>query len=166
MNKILTVVCLCLSVLVMASCAALNPTLENPDVKLVGLRLLPAQNILQQRLGVDLAIFNPNKQDLSVRSINYTVDIEKIKLLTGASDQVPVLKGVQNTPVTLEVSVDIFQAARLIEHFSQHGVGDKVNYNFAAVIDFSAWLPSMHIDKKGAMPLSGLSEKLGSGASQ
>jgi LEA14-like dessication related protein len=150
----------------MASCAALNPKLEDPDVKLVGLRLLPAQNILQQRLGVDLAIFNPNKQDLSVRSINYTVDIEKIKLLTGASDKVPVLTGVQTTPVTLEVSVDIFQAARLIEHFSQNGVGDKVNYNFAAVIDFSAWLPSMHIDKKGAMPLSGLSEKLGTGASQ
>lgn len=166
MNKIITIVCICLSVLVMASCAALNPKLEDPDVKLVGLRLLPAQNILQQRLGVDLAIFNPNKQDLSVRSINYTVDIEKIKLLTGASDKVPVLTGVQTTPVTLEVSVDIFQAARLIEHFSQNGVGDKVNYNFAAVIDFSAWLPSMHIDKKGAMPLSGLSEKLGTGASQ
>lgn len=161
MSKIVTVLCLCLSLVLMASCAALNPRLEDPDVKLVGLRLLPAQNVFQQRLAVDLAILNPNKQDLSVRSINYTVDIEKIKLLTGASDQVPVLKGTQETPVTLEVSVDVFQAVRLLEHFSNNGVGDKVNYNFAAVIDFSAWLPSMHIDKKGAMPLKGLSEKAG-----
>ena len=146
--------------ILMVSCAALNPKLQDPDVKLVGLRLLPAQSILQRHIAVDLAIFNPNKQDLSVRSINYTVDIEKIKLLTGASDQVPVLKGMQDTAVTLEVSVDIIQALRLIEHFSSNGIVDKVNYNFAAVIDFSAWLPSMHVDKKGALPLSGLSEKI------
>jgi LEA14-like dessication related protein len=164
MSKILTVVCLCLSFLVMVGCAALNPKLQDPDVKLAGLRLLPAQSILQRHIAVDLNIFNPNKQDLSVRSINYTVDIEKIKLLTGASDQVPVLKGMQDTAVTLEVSVDIIQAVRLIEHFSQNGVGDKVNYNFAAVIDFSAWLPSMHVDKKGAMALSGLTEKMGLGS--
>jgi len=119
--------------------------------------MLPNQSILQRHIAIDLNIFNPNRQDLSVRSINYTVDIEKIKLLTGASDQVPVLKGMQDTPVTLEVSVDIIQAVRLIEHFSRNGVGEKVNYNFGAVIDFSAWLPSMHVDKTGALPLGGLS---------
>ncbi len=160
MSKIVTVLCLCLSLVLLVSCAALNPKLEDPDVKLVGLRLLPAQNVFQQRLAVDLAILNPNKQDLSVRSINYTVDIEKIKLLTGASDQVPVLKGMQDTAVTLEVSVDVFQAVRLLEHFSSNGVSDKVNYNFAAVIDFSAWLPSMHVDKKGALTLSDLKGKI------
>ncbi len=162
MSKILTVVCLCFSFL-LVSCAALNPKLQHPDVKLAGLRLLPAQSLLQRHIAIDLNIYNPNKQDLSVRSINYTVDIEKIKLLTGASDQVPTLKGMQDTAVTLEVSVDLIQALRLIEHFSHSGVVDKVNYNFAAIIDFSAWLPSMHVDKQGALPLSGLSEKIAPG---
>jgi LEA14-like dessication related protein len=148
----------------MVSCAALNPKLQDPDVKLVGLRLLPAQSLLQRHIAVDLNIYNPNKQDLNVRSINYTVDIEKIKLLTGANDQVPTLKGVSDTPVTLEVSVDLMQALRLIEHFSSNGIVDKVNYNFAAIIDFSAWLPSMHVDKKGALPLSGLTEKIAPGS--
>jgi LEA14-like dessication related protein len=104
---------------------------------------------------LDLIIFNPNRQDLTVRSINYTVGIENIKLLNGASDQIPALKGLQETPVTLEVSADIVQIMRLIEHFSHNGVGEKVNYNFSAVIDFSAWLPAMHVDKKGALPLGG-----------
>ena len=162
MSKILTVACLCFSFL-LVSCAALNPKLQHPDVKLAGLRLLPAQSLLQRHIAIDLNIYNPNKQDLSVRSINYTVDIEKIKLLTGASDQVPTLKGMQDTAVTLEVSVDLIQALRLIEHFSHSGVVDKVNYNFAAIIDFSAWLPSMHVDKQGALPLSGLSEKIAPG---
>lgn len=142
--------------LVITGCAALNPALKEPDVKLAGLRLLPQQSLLQRHIAIDLAIFNPNKQDLSVRSISYTVDIEKMKLLNGASDQVPVLKGMQETPVTLQVSVDVLQALGLIEHFSRNGFGEKVNYNFGAVIDFSAWLPSMRIDRKGALPLKGL----------
>jgi LEA14-like dessication related protein len=157
MSKLIKIFNLCICFMLLAGCAALNPGLKKPDVKLAGLRMLPNQSILQRHIAIDLNIFNPNRQDLSVRSINYTVDIEKIKLLTGASDQVPVLKGMQDTAVTLEVSVDIIQAVRLIEHFSRNGVGEKVNYNFGAVIDFSAWLPSMHVDKTGAVPLGGLS---------
>jgi len=156
MSKIVTLLCLCFFLTLLAGCAAINPTLEHPDVKLVGLRVLPTQGILQRRIALDLSIFNPNKQDLSVRSLNYTVDIESIKLLNGASDQVPTLKALQETPVALEFSIDVIQAMRLLQHFSQNGMGDKVNYNFSAVIDFSAWLPSMHVDRKGALPLSGI----------
>ena len=147
--------CLCCILVILAGCAALNPSLKHPDVKLAGLRLLPAQGIFQRQLAIDLTVMNPNRQDLSVRSINYTVEIEGIKLLSGATDQVPTLKGMQETPVTLEASADIIQIVRLLGHFSNNGAGDKVNYNFSAVIDFSAWLPSMHVDKKGAVPLRG-----------
>lgn len=153
MSKILSLVSLCFFMM-MAGCAALNPALKDPDVKLVGLRVLPSQGIFQRTIALDLSIYNPNKQELSVRSIDYAIDIETIKLLKGTNTQVPALKGLAETPVTMEFSVDIIQAVRLLEHFSRNGVGDKVNYNFAAVIDFSAWLPAMHIDKKGALPLN------------
>lgn len=153
MSKITTVLCLCFSVLLISACAAVNPSLKHPDVKLVGLRLLPAQGILQRDIAVDLNILNPNAQDLSVRGINYSIGVESINLLSGATNQVPTLKAMQETPVTLVVSADIVSIMRLVQHFSSNGVGDKVNYNFSAVIDFSAWLPSMHVDKKGALPL-------------
>ena len=159
MNKFVSVISVCFSLLLFAGCAALNPNLKEPEVKLASMRLLPQESLLQRKIAIDLSIFNPNKQDLSVRSISYNIDIEKVKLLTGASDQVPVLKGMQETPVTLQVSIDVLQALGLIEHFSRNGIGDKVNYNFGAVIDFSAWLPSMHIDRKGALPLKGLGQK-------
>jgi LEA14-like dessication related protein len=98
---------------------------------------------------------NPNKQDLTIRGMTYGLSIEGINLLSGANHQVPVLIGMQETPVTLELSADMIQALRLIEHFSRHGLNENVNYQFTAVIDFSAWLPSMQIDKKGILPLSG-----------
>lgn len=144
-----------LFIVVLAGCAVLNPAPKHPDVKLVGLRMLPVQSLLERHIAIDLMIMNPNKQDLSVRSISYNIGIENINLLSGSSDNISTLKANQDTPVTLEVSADVIQMLRLLEHFSQNGVGDKVHYNFSAVIDFSAWLPSMHVDRTGILPLGG-----------
>ncbi len=145
----------CIALFLITACAALNPTLKNPDVKLVGLRMLPSQSLLQKTIAVDLKILNPNQQDLTIRGITYTIGIENINVLSGVTNQVPQLKGMAETPVTLEVSADMIQLVRLVEYFSQHGIGENVNYNFAAEIDFSAWLPSMYVNKKGAVPLGG-----------
>ena len=146
---------ICVIAILISGCASLNPVPKHPDVKLAGLRVLPVQSLLERHIAIDLLINNPNKQDLTVRSIDYTIGVENINLLKGYTDQVPVLIAHQDTPVTLEVSADVLQILRLLEHFSHNGVSDKVNYNFAAAIDFSAWLPTMHVDKKGAIPLSG-----------
>lgn len=155
MRQMIKVVVSIISLCLMVGCSLLNPVPQKPDVKLVGLRMLPATSLLERHIAVDLSIMNPNKKDLSIRSINYTVGLEGINLLSGATDQVPVLKAMQETPVTLEVSADMLQILRLVEHFAQDGISDKVNYNFSAVIDFTAWLPSMHVDRKGALPLGG-----------
>ena len=160
MNQKLSLLCCCVLVWLVTACAAVNPVPKQPDVKLVGLRMLPAQGLLQQHIAIDLNILNPNTKDLSIRSISYSIGIEGINVLTGVSDKIPVLTSMQETPVTLEVSADIIQVLRLAGHLVQsatdspNGV-EKVNYNFSAVIDFSAWLPAMHVDKKGVIPLRG-----------
>lgn len=154
MSRLLTSVFLGCVVVLLASCAALGPKLEDPNVKLVGLRMLPAQG-LQQHIAVDLLISNPNARDLSVRGITYKIGVENINFLDGMTNEVPVLKSYQETPVTLDVSADVFQVIRLLEHFHRNGVSDKVNYNFSAAIDFSAWLPTMHVNKTGVLPLGG-----------
>lgn len=154
MSRLLISVLSLFTILVLAGCAAMGPKLEDPNVKLVGIRLLPSQG-LQQSIAVDLLIGNPNARDLSVRGMTYKIGVENINFLDGMTDQVPVLKSYQETPVTLEVSADVLQIIRLLEHFHRKGVSDTVNYNFSAAIDFSAWLPTMHVNKKGVIPLSG-----------
>jgi len=154
MKRLSAIALFSLTLIFFAGCALVQPKLDDPDVKLVGLRMLPAQG-LQQKIAVDLLIANPNDRDLSIRGITYKIGIENISFLSGMTDQVPVLKSYQETPVTLEVSADLLQVLRLVEHYSRTGIGENVNYNFSAVIDFSAWLPSMHVDKTGMLPLGG-----------
>lgn len=154
MSHLLTRIFISVLLILLAGCSVLAPKLEDPDVKLVGLRMLPAQG-LQQRIAVDLIIANPNDRDLSIKGISYKIGIENISVLSGLTNQIPVLKSYAETPVTLEVSADLIQVLRLIEYFSRNAIGENVNYNFSAVIDFNAWLPSMRVDKKGMLPLGG-----------
>ena len=154
MKRFSAAILLCVTLMLQVGCALVHPKLEHPEVKLIGLRLLPLQG-LQQKIAVDLAISNPNKQDLSVRGISYKVGIENISVLSGITDQAITLKSYQETPVTLEVSADIIQVLHLVEHFNRNGLGENVNYNFSAIIDFSAWLPAMHVDRTGVLPLGG-----------
>ncbi len=139
--------------LLLASCANLQPKLEQPTVKVAGLQLLPAQGFTQP-IEVSLLIANPNDRDLSLRGISYTVGIENFDVLSGVSNELPVLTAYKETPVKVVVSANVIQLVRLLEHFSRTGVREEVNYNFSAKLDFSAWLPTLRVNEKGAIPLA------------
>jgi len=148
------VVLVMLAALFLASCAAFQPRLEQPVVKVTGLSLLPSQGF-QQRIGVGLSITNPNSQDLSVKGISYTIGIENFPVLSGVTSQVPLLKAYEETPVSLEVSANLLEVVRLAEYFSRRGVATEgVKYNVDAKLDFSRWLPAMRIRETGVVPLS------------
>lgn len=139
--------------LLLASCAVLQPRLEQPIVKVTRLQLLPSQG-LQQRIGVGLSITNPNARDLSLNGISYTIGIENFSVLSGVSNQVPLLKAYQETPVDLEVSANLLEIVRLVEYFSRSKMPDEVNYNFDAKLDFSSWMPTMRVKESGQIPLA------------
>lgn len=139
--------------LALGGCSSLQPKLEQPTVKVSGLHLLPAQG-LSQPIQVNLLIANPNDRDLTLRGMSYSVGIENFDVLSGVTDQLPTLSAYQETPVQVVVTANVLQLVRLIEHFSRNGVKENVNYNFSAKLDFSAWLPTLKINEKGAIPLA------------
>ncbi len=138
--------------LILSACSHIPFGIEEPSVKVTGLELLPAQG-MEQRIAVHLNITNPNARDLSVRGISYNIGIENIDVLSGVTSQVPTLKAYEETPVTVEVSANLLSIARLVQHFSQRDVSDRVSYNFDAKLDFSQWLPSMRVEEKGEIKL-------------
>jgi LEA14-like dessication related protein len=143
---ILSIACL------LVSCAALQPKLVQPTVKLTGLQLLPTQGFTQP-IEVSLLISNPNDRDLSLRGISYAIGIENFDVLAGVSNQLPVLSSYAETPVKVVVSANVLQLVRLFEHFGRKGISDQVKYNFNATLDFSAWLPSLRVNEQGIIPL-------------
>jgi len=146
-------VCLLAVLVLMLGCTSLNPSLKHPEVSLAGLHLLPAKNPLQRTIVLDLAIANPNNKPLNIRSIRYSLALNSIELFNGGLDQVPEIKAQQTTQVSLALDLELVQALRLLNHLAHEGLDAPIGYSFSAAIDFSAWLPTLHVDKKGALPL-------------
>lgn len=138
--------------LMLAACSQIPFGIQEPQVKVTGLELLPVQG-MEQRIAVHLGITNPNGRDLSIRGISYNIGIENIDVLSGVTGKVPTLKAYEETPVTVEVSANLLSIARLVQHFSQREVSDRVSYNFDAKLDFSQWLPDMRVQEQGEIKL-------------
>ena len=131
----------------------MQPTLEQPTVKVSAIQLLPAQGF-SQPIEISLLISNPNARDLTLRGISYTVGIENFDVLSGVSNQLPTLTAYQETPLKVVVTANVLQLVRLFEHFSRNGVKENVNYNFSAKLDFSAWLPALRVNESGSFALA------------
>lgn len=141
-----------MSACLILGCAALRPVLDEPNIQVTSIELLPARG-LQQRIALGLIISNPNAQDLSVIGISYSIGIENFSVLSGVSDQLPLLKAYQDTPVMLEVSANLLELVRLLEYLSRQKDYTDMTYHFNAKLDFNAWLPTMHVNKTGQLPL-------------
>jgi LEA14-like dessication related protein len=139
--------------LFLASCQSFLPVVEQPKVKVAGLKMLPAQGFTQP-LEVSLLITNPNDRDLNLRGISYDISIEDFEVLSGVSNQLPTLTAYKETPVKVVVTANVLQLIKLIETFSRKGIQENVNYNFSAKLDFSAWLPALQVNEKGVIPLA------------
>ena len=149
---LLRLAALLLFVSALSGCATYPWAMQEPQVKVTHVQLLPATG-LEQRIAVRLAILNPNSRDLSLRGISYTIGIENFDVLSGATSQLPVLAAYEETPVTVEVSANLVTLARLVEHMSRRGSLDNVGYVFQARLDFSQWLPDMRVEEAGTIRL-------------
>ncbi len=134
-------------------CALVQPRLEEPRIALTSLELLPSQG-LQQRIAVGLVITNPNSRDLSLKGISYTIGIENFAVLSGVTDQLPMLRAYQETPVRLELSANLLELVRLVDHLSRRTSTEGIGYQFDARLDFSDWLPAMRVREAGVVPFS------------
>ena len=137
---------------VSTSCQLLQPELKQPKVELGSIHLGKARG-LSQTIDIELFVTNNNDQDLHLRSMHYEIGIDNLSIFSGEALNLPTLSAHQATSVHLEMSADLLQILQLIEHLRNTGTTNQINYQLKADLDFSAWLPTLHVDKKGIIPL-------------
>ncbi|HEY7884547.1 MAG TPA: LEA type 2 family protein [Cellvibrionaceae bacterium] len=134
----------------LASCSVFQGGLEAPTVKVTGIEILPTDGFAP-RFGIDLNVTNPNPnpRDLSVRGMSYSIAIADFNVLSGVSDQLPVLGAYRETPVRLELSADLVQTLRLIEYITRPQ--QVLEYRFSARLDLGSWTPDINISESGSI---------------
>lgn len=144
-----TAVVVCL--LLLAGCASLVPELDPPRISLESFDSLPGEGGAP-RFRIKLRIANPNKQALDIAGIAYSVAILDQELISGVTNEVPLIEGYTEEVVTMEAGLQLFQLVRLLAGLGQKPT-DELEYRLVAKVDFNGFIPTQKIEETGSIKL-------------
>lgn len=133
------------------ACAALYPEFDPPKVTIESVESLPSEGI-GPRFQIKLRVMNPNKQALDIAGISYAIDILGRELLSGVTNEVPMIPAYGEEIVTLNAGINMFQFVRLLSGLGKTST-DALNYSFSAKIDFNGFIPTQRVAETGVFDL-------------
>jgi LEA14-like dessication related protein len=137
--------------LMLSGCASITPDLDPPKVTLESFRALPIQGSAP-RFEIKLRVVNPNKQTLDIAGISYSVELLDKELISGVTNDIPIIEGYSEEVVTLEAGLQLFQLMRLLTSLGS-SASDSLEYRFSAKIDFNGFVPTQRIEETGEITL-------------
>jgi LEA14-like dessication related protein len=135
----------------LSGCAGLSTAMDPPNVSLDSFSSLPSEGG-GPRFLIKLRVQNPNEQSLDIAGISYSIELVGQEVLTGVSNDIPVIDGYSEGIVTLEASLKLFQLLRLLTNLGQTEA-DELNYRFTAKIDFKGLVPTQRVEEVGQIAL-------------
>ncbi len=140
-----------LLLLALSGCAGIQPELDPPKVSLDSFRSLPSESGAP-RFEIKLRVANPNKQSLDIAGISYSIELLGKELISGVTNEVPVIEGYTEEVVTMEAGLQLFQLLRLLASLGRTPA-DTLEYRFMAKVDFNGFIPTQRIEESGQINL-------------
>ena len=138
--------------LMLCGCASIKPQLDPPKVTVDSFRSLPGEGAAP-RFEIKLRVVNPNTQTLDIAGISYSVEILGKELITGVTNDIPVIEGYSEEVVTLEAGLQLFQLLRLLASLGTT-TSEALDYRFLAKIDFNGFVPTQRVEETGTITLN------------
>lgn len=144
----LWVVLLCMF---LSSCASLQPGFETPEVELLGVRPSASGDAIDLRL----RIVNHNRQAIQCRGLSYRVAIDGRQLVSGVSNDIPLIEGFAETEVDLRAQLSLIGGMGLIIDILR-APKSAVSYRLDAKLDIEGLLLPLRIEREGDIDLGQL----------
>ena len=135
----------------LGACASLQPEIDPPKVSLESFKALPSQGGAP-RVEIKLRIANHNKQTFDIAGISYGVEIQGQELISGVTNDVPVIEAYSEEVVTLEAGLQLFHLLRLLASLGMEPT-DALEYRFMGKIDFKGFVPTQRVEETGTISL-------------
>jgi LEA14-like dessication related protein len=132
-------------------CASLTTPMDPPNVSLEDFSSIPSEGA-GPRFQIKLRVQNPNEQSLDISGISYGIELAGQEVITGVSNDIPVIEGYSEGVVTLDASLKLFQVLRLLTSLGQT-TADELTYRFTAKIDFKGLIPTQRVEEEGQITL-------------
>jgi LEA14-like dessication related protein len=135
----------------LAGCASVVPAIDPPKVSVQSVESIPVEGGAP-RFRIRLRVVNPNTQALDIAGISYGIEIMDREVVTGVTNDVPVIEGYSEGVVTLDAGLQLFELMKLLTSLGR-SQGEPLEYRFVAKIDFKGLVPTQYIEEKGELAL-------------
>ena len=142
-----------LLVFVAVGCAPLLPNFETPTVTLSSFRVLPGNSIVPT-FEIGLHVINPNRMALKLQGLSYNVELEGFRVLSGVSNQLPVIEAYGEGDVLLQAKPDLFSTISLFTNLLNQP-RDTFTFSLEALLDVGGLMPKIRVQKEGMLSLAG-----------
>ncbi len=140
-------------ILFISGCATLQPGYEIPIVSITSFKAMPTQGLIPQ-FQIGLHIVNPNRSPLNLKGVSYTISLEGHKIMTGVSNQLPVIEPYGEGDVLLTASIDLFNSIGFFTDLILTQKKEKISYSLNAKLDAGSLHPLIRVTKKGYISLT------------
>jgi hypothetical protein len=141
------------SILMLTSCATLDPDYEEPTVTINSFRALPSEGMVPA-FEIGLHILNPNSSSFKLEGVVYTVSIQGHDVVKGVGKDFPVIEGYSEQTVKLTATANLFAGMRLIMDL-MNSPNKDLEYEFEAKLDTGGFGSSIRVKEKGSFRLDG-----------
>jgi LEA14-like dessication related protein len=139
-------------VTLLAGCAGLTPSYEKPQVNITSVSLAPQSEFATPTFMIGLQVINPNRHDLPLHGMTYSLEVDDHRILSGAEPDLPRIPGYGTSEFTITASPDLLGSARLINQILS-GQNSTMTYRFKARLDVGSLLPFITIEETGEFGL-------------
>lgn len=140
-----------LATLLLAGCAGMAPDYETPQVNVTSFNLAP-ESSAGPRFNIGLQVVNPNRTELRLEGMSYSIEIEGNRIMSGAQNGLPVVAAYGTADITLQASPNLLGGARLIADLMA-GPGDTLDYTFKGKLDAGGLFRQINIEESGSFNL-------------
>jgi LEA14-like dessication related protein len=138
-------------IFITAGCAPFLPGFETPTVTVTSFRVLPGHDAVPT-FEIGLHIINPNRTELKLEGISYAVELEGHKILSGASNKLPVIDPYGERDVRLQVQPDLLSTINLFADLLNQP-RNKFRFDLTASLDVGVWVPRIKVHQEGFFSL-------------
>ena len=133
-------------------CTGLTPGYETPAVTVSSFNAVSGPGAAP-KFEIGLHIVNPNRTDLPLKGVAYTIAIEGHNILTGVANDLPVVKAYGQEDIVLTGSVSLLNSIAFFADLAGRTSLDGLSYSLKAKLDPGAFHPVIRVNKKGIISL-------------
>lgn len=137
--------------LVLQGCAGFQAGYDAPAVNIFSFKALPANGSVP-RFEIGLHIVNPNRSPLKLEGVAYTISIRDHKILTGVSNDLPVIDAYGEAKVRLQANVSIFNSLAFFADLARNKTTNGVSYRLDVKLDPGKYHPVIRVSETGTLP--------------